>query len=428
MDNKNDSVPVPKETIKTANQFFSWYREHEEAMIFLFDFGDEEKLKIYNPERWSFFKNLTKEKVQNFYEDDIPDRILKLFEIKPESEKEIEDLMLRIYQYFSVGDLVALYEYYHDEIAPLITQQEIMYLAKRPSQHISLADKISKAAYSGKFNNGLETPVIVSPAKKKRVETLVQLSFSEKDKNKISGINGLDYYDGDVSEVVGSLVMAGNQLITDNMIHRELTGSDRMTENQAADIDNAMSNLMRTYIKINASDEFAAYHQLESATIEGYAVSAMKITAVLNGQEVRAWKILDLPLLYRYALSKKQVDRYDPILRRTPVHKTKEQIILEGHLRRRIFDSMPRQDGSPGGTQPVISYNTVYEILNISEKTHKDVRGKKLKVRNTIKKVLNYYKSKNFIVDFRESPDKKSIELSFTVPFEEKEKQCDSEA
>lgn len=397
---KGIRIPVPDNARSALNQIASFYENHAEVISFLYN---EEG------ERESFFADMTADKFQECFADpfQFSDDQKQCLAFIPKTEADRKKKLDRVYESFSLGDLVILCEYYRDELnlsIGIMPLEEVQFLAKRTKEHLSPVDKISKAAFDGKFNNGLQTPVVVSPSRKKKIETLVQIDQTKIDKTKIKGAEGLDLYDGEVETAIANLGLCGNQIITPNMIHYEMTRTERITKNQADEIKSSVLKQLKTWISIDAKEEYKAYQKLESAIIEGYAIQADLGEFVLNGQKVWAIQLHSIPLLFRYALQKNQIERVSPKLLNAPVNKNREQIVLAAYLRRRIHDIK-------GGTTARILYSSIYEALKINLSDPKSLAEKTHKVRTATKKLLDYYKEQGFISDYEIIP-RKGIDIT----------------
>lgn len=93
----------------------------------------------------------------------------------------------------------------------------------------------------------------------------------------------------------------------------------------------------------------------------------------------------------------------------SPVNKNEENITLQSYLYRRILAIK-----SSSKLSPTIVYDTVYKQLNTEATSDGALRKKKLKVRNTIKKILDYWKTQSFIVSYSENKRKNEI-VSVTI-------------
>ena len=98
----------------------------------------------------------------------------------------------------------------------------------------------------------------------------------------------------------------------------------------------------------------------------------------------------------------------------SPVNKNEETIALQGYLYRRILS----MKGS-SKLSPTIKYDTVYKQLEITASSDGALRKKKLKVRETVKKILDYWKKEGFILGYVENahkPEKGKID-SITIRY-----------
>ena len=80
----------------------------------------------------------------------------------------------------------------------------------------------------------------------------------------------------------------------------------------------------------------------------------------------------------------------------TPVNKTKEIITLQGYLQRRIV----AMKGSKLSKN--ILYDTIYSQIQIEAETDGALKKKKSKIREQIREILNDWKAKEFIKDYKE--------------------------
>lgn len=91
----------------------------------------------------------------------------------------------------------------------------------------------------------------------------------------------------------------------------------------------------------------------------------------------------------------------DVKLLNSPVNKNEETIALQGYLYRRILS----MKGS-SKLSPTIKYDTIYKQLEITATSDGALRKKKLKVRETVKKILEFWKKEKFILGYVENAHK----------------------
>lgn len=291
--------------------------------------------------------------------------------------------------------------------------------ATRPTTFITPIDKISNKAFEGAFADGAETGVaVISRAKsRKTIYTMVSIDFSELENVQISGRRELTAFDREVHDAIITLfVEGGNIYITTNMIYQTMTGKQNAhcSAKQAEAISDSITKLMFSHVKIDASDEAKLDKRVTRAKYDSNAINAKRVTISMNGQTAEAIKILDTPILFDYAQQKNQIGRFDVKLLDTPNNKNEETIVLEGYLRRRILAIKGSSKLSP-----TILYETVYKQLDLTASSEGALRKKKLKVRESVKKALDYFKKEGFIKGYVENSHKgdKNRIVSVTIRY-----------
>lgn len=176
------------------------------------------------------------------------------------------------------------------------------------------------------------------------------------------------------------------------------------SENQESMINNSITKLMFSHVIIDAKDEAGRDHRVTRTLFDSNAINAKRVSITINGKESKAIKILDTPILFDYARQKNQIGRFNMKLLDTPNNKNEETIILEGYLRRRIL-AMQNPESKLSTS---IKYETVYKQLDISSpdgviRSEVALRKKKLKVRESVKKALDYFKKEGFIKNYSET-------------------------
>jgi hypothetical protein len=128
-----------------------------------------------------------------------------------------------------------------------------------------------------------------------------------------------------------------------------------------------------------------------------------------NGQVNEWFKVLERPVLLEYAEQKRQIDRVDIKMLNTPVNKNEETIILQDYLLRRIR-AMRKSNVSRN-----ILYETVYKQLGTDRLEGVEARKKKAKIRETTKKILDFWKDNGEIRGYKENTGKNNAILSLTI-------------
>ena len=277
----------------------------------------------------------------------------------------------------------------------------------RPEEMIAVTAKVAQETFLGDFNPAKGKRVNVqkkTQAKKNPVYTLISISFDElKDKGvEIRGRRELTSFDQEIHDAFVSHALSGNEYITDSMIFDTISGKDGATLNQKQQeaISNSITKLMYSHVKIDASEE-AQKFGIEKFIYDGSILPAERLTVSINGTVTECVHIFRTPPLYDYADRLSQVGRMDVKLLNSPVNKDEETIALQGYLYRRIL-SMKGSQKLP----PTIVYDTLYKQLELSASSEGALRKKKLKVREKVKRILEYWKSEKFIKGYVENKHK----------------------
>ena len=287
---------------------------------------------------------------------------------------------------------------------------------KAPKTWLTPVDKVSNIAFDGSgslYNTKLVGVDISSRKTKKEILSMVSLDYSDKTIS-ISGRKELTPYDREVHDALVTLYVDGeNDYITPQMIYRAMTGNPdaRLTAKQQEAISNSLSKLLYSRLVIKASKEECEAYGFDKFSYEGTVIQGEKVTATLNGNVLEVYHLLKEPVLYTYAEKKSQIGRLDIKLLNSPVNKNEENITLQSYLYRRILAIK----GS-GKLSPTIVYDTVYKQIELTAASDGALRKKKLKVRNTIKQILDYWKQQGFITGYVENNRKTEI-VSVTIRY-----------
>ncbi len=289
-----------------------------------------------------------------------------------------------------------------------------------PDTMIIATSKLIKEVFGGDLYPGTAKRVNVQKKKlqkKNPVKTLIAVDFDDL-KNQgnivILGRRELNQFDQDIHDAITThYVEGGNEYITDSMIYDIVTGKDGATLNpvQKEAISNAITKLMYSHVRIDASEE-AKKFGIERFIYDGYLLPAERVTVSLNGTITECIHLFRNPPLYDYANKRNQIARIEIKLLNSPVNKNEETIIIQSILYRNVL----RIKG-PTKQNPTIDYETIYSqlgipdlkaIMNIKDDDERKkklgaLRKKKLKVRETVKKILEYWTSEGFIKGYKEN-------------------------
>lgn len=292
--------------------------------------------------------------------------------------------------------------------------EDVQIRTSRPETMLVPTSKLVNEAFLGDLYPGTGKKVNVqrkSLAKKSPVYTLISIDIEEMKAQgvTIQGRRELRPYDQEVHDAITSqYVEGGNEYITDSMIFDTISGKEGATLNpkQREAISNAITKLMFSHVKIDASEEAKKFglekkYGIDKFVYDGSLLPAERVTVSLNGTITECIHLFRTPPLYDYAEQRKQIGRMDVKLLNSPVNKNEETITLQGYLYRRILS----MKGS-SKLSPTIKYDTIYKQLEITAASDGALRKKKLKVRDTVKKILEFWKKEKFILGYVENARK----------------------
>lgn len=273
-----------------------------------------------------------------------------------------------------------------------------------PDNFITSTDKVSYYAFTGQIMGPeLHSLAMENQRKsKKQITTIASIDYEKLNGAvQIKGRKELTPYDREVHDAIITLyVDGGNEYITPQMIYQVMTGNPDayLEKKQAEAISESITKCLYSRVIIDASEEAKAYG-FESFKYDGSLISGERVTATLNGNVLECLHILREPVLYEYASKKNQIGRFDIKLLNTPINKTEEIITLQGYLYRRIL-SMKNSNSNMSKT---VVYDTLYKQLEIKAASPGALRKKKAKIREQIRRILDYWKQEKFIAGYCEN-------------------------
>ncbi len=271
-----------------------------------------------------------------------------------------------------------------------------------PVNFLAPTDKVSNLAFSNELTGEhIQQLAMERRGSKKQITTLASIDFEKLNGSvQIKGRKELTAYDRQVHDAIITLyVDGGNEYITPQMIYQVMTGNPNayLEKKQAEAISDSITKCMYSRLIIDASEEAKAYG-FDSFKYDGSLINGERVTATLNGTVVECLRILRPPVLYEYANKKNQIGRFDIKLLNTPINKNEEIITLQGYLCRRILS----MKNNPNLSKTIV-YDTVYSQIEVKAASDGALRKKKSKVRDHVKKILDYWKQEQFIAGYVEN-------------------------
>lgn len=264
---------------------------------------------------------------------------------------------------------------------------------------VTTVDKVSRNTFL--YNEASNKEMLIAMEKrgnKKEITTKVVLNI-----NDLEGVTlnkELTPYDREVHDAVISLYVAGNEVMSVDMIYRVMTGKDNAVAEPKAkkEINQALKKMRFTEIRIEAKEEIAYYKKCKPV-YKGYLIPAEEVENVSMKGNVTdfAIRVIKKPVLLEYSDAKDQIGRVDIKLLDTPINKNSETIVLQGYLFREILRmKSPKQSKT-------ILYESVYEYLKLNYfGSEAALKNKKVKIRNFCKAILDFWKQNGFIKNYAE--------------------------
>ena len=266
----------------------------------------------------------------------------------------------------------------------------------------------NESIYEATGTNDVKINVSRRNSQKKRIDTLLYIDFNAAKENglTISNEDRITPYDREIYNAVATLVAAGNEHISPNMIFQLLSGNtsderNKMSEETREKIIKSVYKMRSTIIRINATAEVKACMMAEGI-FEGYLIPATRVEIILNGQRVKdCIRIIDPLPLFSYASNKNQIASIDISLLDTPLNNTPENIELKAYLLRRILSIL----NAKNRMRDAIRYDTLYEYLRISAATKDSLKHKRKQIRDKVKILLELWKNTRLIKGYSEEKE-----------------------
>lgn len=288
-----------------------------------------------------------------------------------------------------------------------------------PKDFVEPLDKISLRAFEGELIGGKKELRMESKRSATKITTIAETIFDAQ----FNGAQKFTRYDGEVYCAVCTLKEAGNSYATPRMIYQAISGhKDAVpTQTQADSIEESINKLIYTRIIIDAKaegkmrgiDAFEYDGPMLHANWEPGPVSLNGQIIGEGGRPVKCLRILEQPVLYRYASRKNQIGRVSIEILNTPTRKTEETIVLQAYLRYRIH-AMRR------GNSNTICYDTIYkEVSKVSAAAGEadnpatvsavELSKRRAAIRGHVKKILDAWQATGFIKDYSETSKGRTI-------------------
>lgn len=320
-----------------------------------------------------------------------------------------------------------LFDYIEANATSLQEQQEVITVLQTimPKYHImpnnSLANYLSK--YDAINAGAFDLPVINKKGKRKEITayTIASIAGTELTVK-------LTEYERQVSDAIISIwVEAQKQGLppefTIDMVFRAMPGSgDKASPQQAGAITKTIEKLRQLKIYVDVTEEMRKKGLItdkETLIFDDMYLSAARVTRKIKngGQTVRAYHIHTEPIILSYSkmtkqlitvpaawLEVKKVKNGKPTNEALPM--TQERQSITGYIMRRIALIKYDRKKSKAATQSnIIIFKTLFEDIGIENPD----KFKSADIRNFCFSLLDFYKSKGIILDYKKQTEGRSI-------------------
>lgn len=277
---------------------------------------------------------------------------------------------------------------------------------KRVENYFITIDKLSKHLFDGSIESGDRDVEIRTGDSKSHKFLLVDFDIYEDENIKIS--KKLSSYEKMVLDAAASLFHKNNW-ITPYMVYElvALTYNNKADANPSKstldEISEILDTCMNAKIKIDVSNDYGGS---EEDTIEGALFPAYKRTQTLKGRKKEGYFMLDFPLHYIYAASKKQVVPYDTRQLKTSVKFTKEIGIIRNYLLYRIGLMKNKKNKIKSDK---ILYETVFKNIEFKQNSKSAIANAKSRLKTYSYKMLDEFIEAGIITSYDCQKEKNGI-------------------
>jgi len=257
-----------------------------------------------------------------------------------------------------------------------------------------------------------EIPIdVIKPGKKGAITTYNSLNYEGKNIS-IDGRHEFTAYDRAIHNAVCSLYVAGNEVITPAMVYRAVNGmseTEKVSPQALEAVANSIDKSRFMRLRVDFREEAKARGiELDRAEIDANLLEARRVIIKSGGKEIDGYKIFTTPALYEYSQHTMQILSVPSELLDTKeaTRNTEEMIAIREYLIRRI--EVMKHDKTMSNR---ILYDTIFEEVGIAPN-----KVQKGRMRGYITSVLDLWKEKEYIEDYKEykaGNSVKGIELRY---------------
>ena len=346
------------------------------------------------------YKPLTQEQQEQFNHD-----VRKILKFTDEQLKQFIDIMGMDNFEKTVSEII-------DDIEKKKSDSKIPPVTNTPIRGIKKSiTKAEKEIFKAYFENGkFKADVDITPSDKgyqpKEYMTFVSLACIDDEGVKYP--KNLTDFDRSVFNAIYSKIRNdGHRYFTVNEITRIVYGipkNGNPSRGQKSATTKSINKMRILLISIDWSEHLRLNNKPSndiSVVIEDYFLPARKVTAKINGNVVECLYLTAYPNLWEYSETVNQIITYPIEATYLPLNMTPDRILIRDYLLERIYQNY----------QNTISFNTIIEQI-ADPKTI--TRDKKKKILADVRVMLNDWRDRNLITNYKEILKGRSVQ-SFEV-------------
>ena len=290
---------------------------------------------------------------------------------------------------------------------------------KSPDKIVINNSKLSQTIIQDIVDAGDVRVLVSKKNSNKEFDIIASMAFEETNL-KIEGQQPYTAYDRAVLNAICSLWQAGNTVFTPSMVYcamNGLSGSDehgrRVSHQAIGAVTRSIEKQRVTRLTIDCTNQAPYYNGLNNCIFDDMMLSVRGVVRISqNGTKVKAYAFNNPnqpPILYEYSQSIGQVLSvpFKILDSSSVINNTDEIIVLREYIIRRIEGIKGENELSSNR----ITYQGVYKELAIdldamSNDTRKNTARR---IRKNTKAILSHLKNKEYILDFEEYKDGKTI-------------------
>lgn len=248
---------------------------------------------------------------------------------------------------------------------------------RQPESLLVPLTKVGNKMYDGKtdFTGG---KLVNTGTKKKEALVKVETFVSTITEDGLTLSKPLTRYDKQVQNGVFSLIESGQTVFSSKQVYEAFAGKSSTSAQAIGKVTQSLNKMRTTLISIDWT-EHARLNGLpfdsnrgDFMVSETYLLPLDRIRMNSYGQEIDAFQVIAMPVLYRYAKAVGQVCTIERSLFSVPVSNTDSSVVIRNELLQRI-EQIKNPRNKIGNT---IRFSWIYDLVGVTDKTIKDRRRK----------------------------------------------------